>query len=144
MANGLNQCLFLGNLTHTPETIRYTQKGTAILDFTLAVNEYDSGKQNNQHVEFIKVTVFGGWCEFVTKHCQKGDTLLVQGRIRQEKYTPSRGKYAGQERVMVKLLADKLEPIRLKKWSGPQEQRQSEHPPHDEEMPPIPESDPPF
>lgn len=148
MPNGLNQCLFMGNLTHTPETIRYTASGTAVMEFTLAVNEYEKGKENNQHVEYVKVVVFGGRCEFIKGFCQRGDTLMIQGKLRQEKFTPSRGKNAGVERVIVKIIAEKIEPIRLNKWSKPQD-RQPTHPspgPYDDgpEPPPIDDSDPPF
>lgn len=83
---------FLGNLTRDPE-LRYTPKGSAVVQFGLAVNrrwKTDSGEEKEK-VSFFDLQAFGNSAETIAKHVKKGDCLFVTGRPEQETWEDKNG-----------------------------------------------------
>lgn len=75
----LNNCILMGRLTHTPEL--YTLKsGKNVLRFSLAVNR---PKIKNEEVktDFIDCIAWDKTAEFINKYFQKGDALILEGKI---------------------------------------------------------------
>ena len=82
MAN-LNKVMLIGNLTRDPE-LRVTPKGTAICQFSLAVNrkfKTESGGEQEE-VTYIDIEAWGKSGENIAKYCVKGRPLYVEGRLR--------------------------------------------------------------
>lgn len=80
MVRHYNKVLLRGNLTRDPE-LRYTNDGTAVCDFGLAVNnEYTS---DDDDTVFIDITVWAKQAENINKHIGKGDPVFVEGRLTQ-------------------------------------------------------------
>jgi len=80
MAN-LNKALLIGNLTKDPE-LRYTPSGTAVVNITLAINrKYKVKEETKKDVAFIPVVLWSRLAEIVNQYCQKGNPLLVEGRL---------------------------------------------------------------
>lgn len=80
-----NKVILAGNLTRDPE-LRYTPKGTAIAQFTLAVNrtwKSETG-ENKEEVSFIDVDAFGRQAEVIGQYMKKGRPFLVEGRLKQD------------------------------------------------------------
>ena len=84
MAN-FNKVILAGNLTRDPE-LRYTPKGTAIANITLAINrtwKSETGEMKEE-VSFVDVDVWGRQAEVIAQYMKKGRPLLVEGRLKQD------------------------------------------------------------
>lgn len=81
----LNDCKIVGNLTRDPE-VRYTPKGTAITQATVAVNENFTTADGDKRTEttFVDVTVWGKSGENLSKLAKKGQEIFVEGSLRQD------------------------------------------------------------
>lgn len=82
----INNVTLVGRLTKDAD-IRYTTSGTAVLNFSVAVNE--SRKQGEQWVEevnFFDVTLFGRMGESIHKYMAKGKQVAISGRLQQQRW----------------------------------------------------------
>ncbi|WP_449190081.1 single-stranded DNA-binding protein [Treponema lecithinolyticum] len=82
----INNVTLVGRLTKDAD-IRYTAGGTAVLNFSIAVNE--SRKQGERWIEeasFFDVTLFGKMGESVHKYMTKGKQVAISGRLQQQKW----------------------------------------------------------
>lgn len=86
MAN-LNKVMLIGNLTRDPE-LRVTPKGTAICQFSLAVNRKfkDESGGEREEVTYIDVEAWSKQGETIAKYCTKGRPLFVEGRLRLDQW----------------------------------------------------------
>lgn len=86
MAN-LNKVMLIGNLTRDPE-LRVTPKGTAICQFSLAVNRKYKGADGNdaEEVVFVDLEAWGKTGETISKYCTKGKPLFVEGRLKLDQW----------------------------------------------------------
>ncbi len=103
----LNQVSLMGNLTRDPE-MKYTPKGTAILDIGLAVNrtwKTESGDKREE-VTFIDVTLWGRVAEIVGEYCRKGNPLFVQGRLQLDQWDD---KETGKKRSKLKVIGENIQ-----------------------------------
>lgn len=79
----LNIVHLMGNLTRDVE-LRATPKGTAIAQFSLAINRKwkdDSGGEKEE-VTFVDCEAWSKAGENISKYCSKGSPLYVSGRLR--------------------------------------------------------------
>lgn len=89
-----NKVIVQGRLTRSPE-LTYTQGGSAIAKFGLAVNRrYKSGDEQKQEVCFIDVTVFGKRAETTCQYIDKGDEVIVDGRLQQDTWEKDGAKHS--------------------------------------------------
>src|SRR6202167_26106 len=82
-----NKVILAGNLTRDPE-LRYTPKGTAVAQFTLAINrtwKSETG-ESKEEVSFIDVEAWGRQGEVIAQYMRKGRPLLVEGRLKQDSW----------------------------------------------------------
>jgi len=103
----LNRVFLMGNLTRDPE-IRYTPKGTAVADITLAINRVwtnDSG-QRQEETLFIEVTLWGRQAELAQQYLYKGRPLFVEGRLQMDAWED---KQTGQKRSKIKIVAENIQ-----------------------------------
>lgn len=124
-----NRVVLVGNLTRDVE-LRYTPSGTAVTDISMAVNERI--KRNDQWVEeanFFDVTMWGRTAEVASEYLSKGSNVLVEGRLRQERWEQD-----GQKRSKVKVICEKMQMLGSKgggQGSSPSSGRSSAAPaPH--------------
>ena len=118
-----NRVIIVGNLTRDVE-LRYIPSGTAVTDISLAVNERI--KRNDQWVDeanFFDVTMWGRTAEVAAEYLSKGSNVLVEGRLRQERWEQD-----GQKRSKVKVICDKMQMLGSK--GGGQGGGQSTSAPH--------------
>ena len=85
----INRVVLVGRLTRDPE-LRYSQSGTAICRFTLAVNRTFSNAQGEKEADFINCVTFKKSAENVANFLRKGSLAGVDGRIQT-------GSYEGQD-----------------------------------------------
>ncbi len=106
MAN-LNKVLLLGNLTRDPE-LRYTPKGTAVADLSIAVNRRVSDGSGNWSDEttFVDVTVWGNTAENSQKYLTKGRGVFIEGRLQLDTWED---KQSGQKRSKLKVVGETVQ-----------------------------------
>lgn len=89
----MNRVILMGNLGADPET-RSTQSGLVIANLRLATNERKKDRDGNwaDHTEWHRVVVFGKRAEAASRMLRKGSRVLVEGRIRTNKWQDKEGK----------------------------------------------------
>ena len=154
MAN-LNKVFLIGRLTRDPE-LRYTQSGTAVAEFGLAVNRNftTSSGEKREETTFVDVIVWRRKAEVVCEYLGKGAPLFVEGRLELDTWETSEG----QKRSKLRVVADNFQFLQAgpsgrgeggggpRKPAPPSETPAMDGPPEGrEEEPPFPpEDDLPF
>ena len=89
---GLNRILLIGNLTRDPE-LRFTQSGTPVAKFGLAVNRFYTSQdgQKKQEVDFIPIVVWGKQAEHCEQYLKKGRQVFIEGRLQQQSWETDKG-----------------------------------------------------
>lgn len=89
-----NKVILQGRLTRSPE-LTYTPEGKPLAKFGLAVNRrYKQGDEKKEEVCFIDVTVFGKQAESCAQYVDKGDQVIVEGRLKQDAWEKDGAKYS--------------------------------------------------
>ena len=102
--SSFNKVIIMGNLTADPE-LRSTPGGTPVAGITVAVNEAwtDQSGKKQESATFIDVTLWGKIAESVCRWKKKGDPVLVEGRLQQDKW---QDKDTGKNRTKLKVTAE--------------------------------------
>lgn len=85
----MNSVQLVGRFTRNPD-IRYTDSGTSIARFTLAVDRAYK-REEGQNADFISCVAFGKTAEFIEKYFFKGKQVGATGRIQTGSYTNKDG-----------------------------------------------------
>lgn len=82
----------IGNLGRDPE-LRYTPQGTAVCDFSVAVNDRKRDKSGEwqDHTTWYKITFWGKQAENASKYLTKGKQVYIEGRLQVEDWTDREG-----------------------------------------------------
>ena len=115
MAN-LNRVTLIGNLTRDVE-LKYTPKGTAIADISIAVNRKwkDQDNQINEETTFVDLTAFGKTAELAGQDLSKGSSCYFEGRLNLETWDD---KTTQQKRSKMKVIIENMQFLGSKKDSG--------------------------
>ncbi|MDX8363790.1 single-stranded DNA-binding protein [Cytobacillus sp. IB215665] len=81
----LNQVILVGRMTKDPD-MRYTNDGTAVLNFILAVNRNYKNVQGEIDTDFVNCTVWRKAAENTAMYCKKGSIVGITGRIQTRHY----------------------------------------------------------
>ena len=106
----MNVVMISGRLTRDVE-LSYTAGGVALGKFSLAVQEDFKNKQGEREVNFIDCVAWRQSAEFMDKYTQKGNRVMVAGRLKQDRWEDKEGK----KRSKLSVVVDKVEPI---DWAG--------------------------
>jgi single-strand DNA-binding protein len=87
----LNRVVLVGRLTKDPD-LRYTPNGTAVANFTVAVNRPFSNQQGNREADFINCVVWRRPAENLANYMKKGSMVGVDGRVQTRTYDGQDGK----------------------------------------------------
>ena len=79
----INRVVVIGRLVGTPE-LKITQAGTSYVRTTIANEQI---YKDNKHTNFIDILAWGGLAENLSKYCEKGRKILVDGRLEIKKNT---------------------------------------------------------
>jgi single-strand DNA-binding protein len=96
----------MGNVTREI-SLKYTQSGMAVVELGLAMNEKRknaSGEWVDEAV-FVDVTCWGKTAEIAGEHVQKGQQILVEGRLKLDTWTD---KNTGDKRSKLRVTCDRL------------------------------------
>lgn len=94
-----NKVILMGNLTRDPE-MKITKSGMAVANFTLAIN---SKMKETEEVSYIDCVSFGKQADFVGKFLTKGIQVLVEGRLKQDRWEQD-----GQKRSRINVLSESI------------------------------------
>jgi len=100
MSANYNNTTLVGNLTKDPES-RFTNSGTAVVNFSLAVNN----PARDDEVLFINCVAFAKLAEVITKYTEKGKNILVNGRLVLDSYETN----DGDKRSQIKLFVNNMQ-----------------------------------
>ncbi len=96
----LNRVFLMGNLTRDPE-VRYTPKGTAVGDLSLAIKMvYKTAEgQNKEEVCYVDIVVWGRQAETCKEYLTKGRPIFVEGRLQLDQWETKEGEKKSRLRV---------------------------------------------
>jgi single-strand DNA-binding protein len=81
----LNRVVLIGRLTADPE-LRYTNSGTPVASFTLAVDRMRSNQNGERETDFINIVVWQKQAEICAQYLHKGRLAAVDGRLQIRSY----------------------------------------------------------
>lgn len=100
----LNVVVLGGHLTRDVE-LKYTQSGTAIASFGLAVNKkFTSDGEKREQVSFFDIDAWGKTAELCNEWLKKGSGVVIQGELKQESWEQD-----GNKRYKVKVVANSVQ-----------------------------------
>jgi single-strand DNA-binding protein len=109
MAQGETPITITGNLVADPE-LKYTTTGDAVANFRVASTPRRYDSQTNQWVDdeplFLTCNIWRTAAENVASALNKGDRVIVTGRLRQRSYETREG----DKRTVYELQADEVGP----------------------------------
>jgi single-strand DNA-binding protein len=103
-----NNVTVVGNLSRAPE-LRFTPSGQAVANFGVAINRRWQNKQSQEweeEVSFFDVTAWQKLAENVAETCDKGDRVVITGRLEQRSWETQ----DGDKRSKVEIVADDVAP----------------------------------
>lgn len=117
----LNKVMLIGNVTRDPE-IRYTPKGTAVVELGIAVNRRYTAENGEKREEttFVDVTFWGRTAEIASEYLRKGRPIYVEGRLQLDSWDD---KQTGQKRSRLKVVGEELQMLGSREGGGSGEQR---------------------
>lgn len=100
----MNKIMLIGRLTKDPE-LRYTQSGSAVTSFTLAVNRRFQNQNGEREADFINCVAWQKSGEFVANYFKKGQLMALEGRLQVRSYDGN----DGQRRWVTEVIAEQIE-----------------------------------
>jgi len=85
MAKSVNQVILMGRLTRDPEQ-RTTSTGKLIVSFSIAVDRGGQSADGGDTADFFNINAWEKLGELVMQYLTKGRRVLVQGRLRQDRW----------------------------------------------------------
>ena len=86
----LNRIILIGRLTQDPE-LRYTQSGTAVASFSLAVERQRANQAGERETDFINIVAWQKLGELSAQYLRKGRMAAVEGRLQIRQYENREG-----------------------------------------------------
>ena len=87
----LNQILLIGNAGRDAQ-LRYTQNGTAVTNFSMAVSRrYQLRDETREDTEWFNVSAWERQAEWVAETVKRGTRVFVDGRLSTREYTSGNG-----------------------------------------------------
>ena len=110
----MNSVVLVGRLTKDPEKRYIPGSGTAVVNFTIAIDRDYTKKDGSKETDFIPVEVMGKAAEFVANYITKGRLVGVQGSIRVDRYETQ----SGEKRTFTKVSAKSIQALDSKKGNA--------------------------
>jgi single-strand DNA-binding protein len=104
--SSINRVFLIGNLGRDPE-VRYSPKGTAVCNFTLATNESWTAKatgEKHERTEWHRIVCWGKDGEHCGEYLRKGSKVHIEGRIQSREYDDRDGK----KRTTTEIVAERV------------------------------------
>lgn len=82
----------------TDITVRYTQSQKPVTSFRIAV---DDGYGENKKSYFLSCVAWGKVCDFISNHFNKGDPIIVEGKLQTREWTDKQGQKRTETEINV-------------------------------------------
>ncbi len=104
-SRGLNKVQIIGYLGRDPE-MRFTQDGTPVTNFSVAVNDSWQGRDGEQRerTEWFRVVAWRRLAEISNEYLRTGGKVYVEGRLETQKWQDQEG----NDRTTTELIARDL------------------------------------
>jgi single-strand DNA-binding protein len=91
-SRGLNRVQIIGNLGRDPE-LRFTQDGTPVANFTVAVNESwrSRGGDQRERTEWFRVVAWNQLAEIANQYLRTGSKVFIEGRLQTREWQDREG-----------------------------------------------------
>ncbi len=91
-SRGLNRVQIIGNLGRDPE-LRFTQDGTPVANFTVAVNESwrSKGGEQRERTEWFRVVAWNQLAEIANQYLRRGRQVFIEGRLQTREWQDREG-----------------------------------------------------
>lgn len=106
-ASNINRVIITGNLTRDPE-LRSLSSGTSVCELRVACNGSRKDRQSGQWVDkpnYFDVTVWGKSADNAGEHLEKGQAVVVDGRLEWREWTDN----DDNKRQSVEIMADSIQ-----------------------------------
>ena len=87
----MNNVSLLGRVVRDIE-LKYTGNGTAVANFTIAVDRRFKNADGEYDTDFIDIVVWRQSAEFVSEYFKKGSPIAVEGSIQTRNYENNEGR----------------------------------------------------
>jgi single-strand DNA-binding protein len=98
----LNKVILIGRLTRDIE-LKTLPSGTAVANFTLAVDRAKRKDEEQKQADFIPVVAFGKTAEICSRYLYKGSMAAIDGRLQVRSYEKD-----GQKRYTTEVIANEI------------------------------------
>ncbi|MBN1385248.1 MAG: single-stranded DNA-binding protein [Elusimicrobia bacterium] len=111
-----SKVILMGNVTRDPE-VRFAPSGTPIAGFGVGINRRYKLADGSPKDEacFVDITFFGKQAEICQNYVHKGDSILVEGRLKQDTWESK----DGQKRSKLVVIGERLHLMPKKSSKGP-------------------------
>ena len=130
-----NKVIILGNLCRDPE-LRAIPNGTQVCDVSVAVNDRRKNAAGEwvEEATFVDVTFWGKTAEVLAEYLTKGSPILVEGRLKLDKWEKD-----GQKHSKLRVICEKMQMVGSKGEGGGQRRESAPSaPPRDDSEAPSP------
>ena len=86
----MNNIVLAGRLTKAPE-LKITNSGGDVLPFTIAVNRAYAKSNDEVTADFIPCIAWRKTATFISKYFNKGDGIVIKGRLETRKWVDNNG-----------------------------------------------------
>lgn len=86
----INNVSLTGRITKDLEK-HQTNKGTSVVNFTLAVDRRRKNANGDREADFISIQAWGLTADLLSKYCSKGSLIGIEGRIQTRNYENNQG-----------------------------------------------------
>lgn len=106
----MNKAILIGRLVSKPR-IKFINNGTAVANFTLAVDRPFKNQNGEKEADFVPIVVWGKLAENCANHIGKGQLVAVEGRLQIRSYDDK----DGQHKYMTEVVAEAVQFLDRKK-----------------------------
>lgn len=99
----LNRVVLVGRLTHDPE-LKYIPSGTAMTQFSIAVDRRFPNKDGERETDFVRIVVWSKLAEVCANYLGKGRLVAIDGRLQVRSYEQE-----GQKRTITEVVAENVQ-----------------------------------
>ena len=100
----MNKVILIGNLARDPE-LKQTGSGTAVCQFTIAVQRRFANAEGKREADFLNVIAWRQLAENCARYLAKGRKAAVEGSIQTRSYDAQ----DGSKRYVTEIIADSVE-----------------------------------
>lgn len=96
----MNRVVLVGRLARDVE-LRYTQSGTAVGSFSIAVDRRRTNQNGERETDFINATIWAKAAENFANFVSKGSRVAIEGRLQTSSYQNQQGQTVYRTEVIV-------------------------------------------